>query len=93
MTTPTTPAQEQLIANNAELVMRGMINAAKADGQVSADEINRIVGKLKEAGMDGDAEAWIMKELRQPLDLDAFAAQVPNQEVAAQIYAASLLGH
>jgi len=24
--------------------------------------------------MSGDTEAWIMKELRQPLDLDAFAA-------------------
>ena len=91
MTAPTTPAEAQLIANNAELVMRGMINAAKADGLVSADEIGRIVGKLKEAGLDGDAEAWIMKELRQPLNLDAFVAQIPNQEVAAQVYAASLL--
>ena len=32
-----------------------------------------------------------LKELRQPLDLDAFAAAIPNQEVAAQVYAASLL--
>ena len=32
-----------------------------------------------------------MKELRQPLDLDAFVAQIPNQEAAAQVYAASLL--
>jgi len=91
MKTPETPAEAQVLANNAELIMRGMINAAKADGEVSAEEIMRIVGKLKEAGMDGDAEAWIMKELRQPLDLDAFVAQIPNQEAAAQIYAASLL--
>ncbi len=68
-----------------------MINVAKADGQVSADEIQRIVGKLKEAGMEGDAEAWIMAELRKPLDLDAFVAEIPNHEVAAQVYAASLL--
>ena len=91
MTAAQTPADHQVLANTAELVIKGMINAAKADGEVSADEITRIVGKLKEAGMTGDTEAWIMKELRQPLDLDAFAAAIPNQEVAAQVYAASLL--
>lgn len=91
MKAPTTPAEEQLIANTAQLVLRGMINAAKADGNVDAGEISRIVGKLKEAGADGDAEAWILKELREPLDLDAFVALIPNQEVAAQVYAASLL--
>jgi uncharacterized membrane protein YebE (DUF533 family) len=36
-------------------------------------------------------EAWIMAELRKPIDLDAFAAEIPNKEVAAQVYAASLL--
>ena len=39
MKTPETPAEAQVLANNAELVMRGMINAAKADGEVSAEEI------------------------------------------------------
>ena len=91
MTPVDTPASQATLAQTAELVIRAMINAAKADGQVSPDEITRIVGKLKEAGMPGDAEAWIMNELRQPLDLDAFAASIPNQEIAAQVYAASLL--
>jgi len=91
MTAAQTPADHQFLANTAELVIKGMINAAKADGEVGANEITRIVGKLKEAGMSGDTEAWITKELRQPLDLDAFAAAIPNQEVAAQVYAASLL--
>ena len=91
MAAPATPAQSQALEQTAELVIKGMINVAKADGQVSADEIQRIVGKLKEAGMPGDAEAWILGELRKPLDLDAFAAEIPNREVAAQVYAASLL--
>lgn len=91
MRAPENPAEEQALNNTAELVIKGMMNVAKADGQVSADEIQRIVGKLREAGMEGDAEAWIMAELRKPLDLDAFMAEIPNQEVAAQVYAASLL--
>ncbi len=91
MTAPQTPAQEQVLQKKAELVIRGMINVAKADGNVSADEIQRIVGKLKEAGMPGDAEAWILAELRKPLDLDAFVAEIPSKEAAAEVYAASLL--
>ncbi len=81
MTTPQTSVDHQVLANTAEFVIKGMINAVKADGEVSADEITRIVGKLKEAGMTGDTEAWIMKELRQLLDLDAFAAAIPNPEI------------
>ncbi len=88
---PATAAEQETLAKTAELVIQGMINAAKADGEVSADEIQRIVGKLKEADMAGDAEAWIMAELRKPLDLDSFAASIPSPEVAAQVYAASLL--
>jgi uncharacterized membrane protein YebE (DUF533 family) len=91
ITGPQTPAQAQALEQTAALVIRGMINVAKSDGQVSADEIQRIVGKLQEAGMQGDAEAWILAELRRPLDLNAFAAEIPNREVAAQVYAASLL--
>jgi uncharacterized membrane protein YebE (DUF533 family) len=91
MRAPQTPAEEQAINHAAELVIKGMMNVAKSDGQVSADEIQRIIGKLREAGMEGDAEAWILAELRKPLDLDAFVAEIPNQEVAAQVYAASLL--
>ncbi len=91
MAAPATPDQAQAVEQTAELVIKGMMNVAKADGQVSADEIQRIVGKLKEAGMTGDAEAWILAELRRPLDLDAFVAEIPSREVAAEVYAASLL--
>ncbi len=91
MKAPETPAETQALEHTAALVIRGMINAAKSDGQVSPDEIERIVGKLKDAGMGGDAEAWILSQLRQPLDLDAFVAEIPSPEVAAQVYAASLL--
>jgi hypothetical protein len=45
MRAPENPAEEQALNNTAELVIKGMMNVAKADGQVSADEIQRIVGK------------------------------------------------
>lgn len=88
---PETAVQAQALERKAELIIKGMINVAKADGQVGADEIQRIVGRLKEAGMQGDTETWILAELRRPLDLDAFVSEIPSRELAAEVYAASLL--
>ncbi len=89
--TPETPAEEQALANTAELVMKGMINAAKADGQVDPQEAQRITGKLQEAGIDEGGQQWVLSEIYRPLDLDAFVAGIKSPEVAAEVYAASLL--
>lgn len=88
---PETREQEQLLQKTAELVLRGMINAAKADGQISPGEVERIVGKLRETGLDDASQQWLVAELQKPLDLSTFADEIPNQEVAAEVYAASLL--
>jgi uncharacterized membrane protein YebE (DUF533 family) len=45
---PQTESERQQLEQNAELVLRAMINAAKADGRIDEDEIRRIVGKLGE---------------------------------------------
>jgi len=88
---PQTPHEEQRLADTAELILKGMINAAKADGEISAEETQRIVGKMKESGMDAEGQRWVMREMQRPLDLDAFVAEIPSPEVAAEVYAASLL--
>lgn len=86
-----TPEQEQAVERRAKLVVKGMINAAKSDGHISPEEMQRIVGKLRESGMDEGSQAWVMAELSKPLDVDAFAAEIPDPEAAAEVYAASLL--
>ena len=86
-----TPEEEQTVENTAQLLLKGMINAAKSDGEIGPKEMERIVGKLQETGADEDAKQWVMNEMRQPLNLDAFASEIPNLEVAIQVYAASLL--
>ena len=88
---PQTAAEEQALENTAQLIIKGMINIAKSDGQVSVDEIQRIVGRIEAAGMGAEAQEWLMTELRQPLNLDAFVAEIPSPAVAAEVYAASLL--
>ena len=91
MRAPQNSAEQEALESTAQLVLKGMINAAKSDGQISPDEMQRIVSKLQESGADQGMQQWVLQQMQQPLDIDAFAAEIPNQEVAAQVYAASLL--
>jgi len=74
-----------------QLVLRAMISAAKADGEVDEDEIQRIVGKIGEDGVSMEERQFVAAELRRPLDLASLVAAVPNQAIAAQVYGASIL--
>ena len=88
---PQTPEEEAELQDTALLVLRAMINAAKADGAIDGGEMSRIMGKLHESGTDSEARDFVMGELQKPLDLDALVRDVKSQEVAVQVYGASLL--
>jgi uncharacterized membrane protein YebE (DUF533 family) len=89
---PQTVDEENELENNAELVLRAMINAAKADGQIDAQEIRRIVGKLNELGADREDQEFVMAQMQGPPETEALTATVRSQrELAAQMYAASLM--
>jgi uncharacterized membrane protein YebE (DUF533 family) len=68
-----------------------MINAAKADGRIDKQETERLVGKLQEDGISDEEQRFVMEEMRKPMDTDAIVQAVPNEQVAAQIYTASLM--
>ncbi|MGX1307999.1 uncharacterized membrane protein YebE (DUF533 family) [Amorphus suaedae] len=72
-------------------LLRAMIAAAKADGHIDAEEQGRIFGFLDQVDLDTEAKAFVMDELRAPLDVDAVASAATSPEIAAEIYAASLL--
>jgi uncharacterized membrane protein YebE (DUF533 family) len=87
-----TPAEIPAPAESTQrLLLMAMIAAAKADGHVDEQEMNLIVGKLKENGASGEDRDWVLRELSKPMDIDALVAAVPGLEVAAQVYAASIL--
>ena len=90
--TPLTAALlSQMHAVEAELMIRAMIEAAKADGQIDAEERRRILTCLRDAGTaDSDRDALIAA-MSGPPDLDALVARVTNPELAREVYAASLL--
>lgn len=78
-------------SNLAEGVLVAMIQAAKADGHIDAEEHARIFGHLDSLGLDSEAKAFVMDELGAPLDMARVTRHATSPEVAAELYAASLL--
>jgi len=88
---PTTAAEEKTVEDMATLTIRAMINAAKADGQIDAQEAQRLVGKMQEDGVTEEERQFVLSEMQKPMETDAIVRAVPNQQAAAQIYTASLM--
>jgi uncharacterized membrane protein YebE (DUF533 family) len=89
--TPFLPADDQGRDDLSFGVLRAMIAAAKSDGHVDAVEQQRIFAKLDEAGVDVEAKAFVVDELRRPLDIDAVVSSAKSPEAAAELYMASVL--
>lgn len=71
-------------------MVRAMISAAKADGQIDSTEKQRIFDKLGAMSLSAEDKAFVFDELSGPLDVAAVAARGDTPEHAAEIYAASL---
>ena len=68
-----------------------MLNAAKADGRIDEGEAQRLVGKLQEDGLTAEDERFLREEIRKPMETDAIVRAARTPQVAAQVYAASVL--
>lgn len=73
-----------------KLIIRAMITAAKADGQLDQQEMEKILGKVGTSGITAEEQKFINDELNQPFDLERLVSDVPNLVIGAQIYTASL---
>lgn len=87
------PAPSDEAANDAlgKALVRAMIAAAKADGKIDADEKQAIFKRLSSMDLDSEAKAFVFDELSSPLDINAVVAPAATPEIAAEIYAASLV--
>lgn len=79
------PSRDQELA--AALMLRAMIQAVKADGQLDAEEKRKLMSALDDASEQ--EVAFVNAELSAPVDLDALVRQVP-EGMEAQVYAISL---
>ena len=66
-----------------------MIAAAAADGRLDSAEQQRIVGSLKEQGLDAEAEEFLARELNNPASVDDLINSSRSREEDVQIYTAA----
>ena len=81
---PPTPEQEMA----AGLMLRAMIQAAKADGKLDASEREKLLGQLDE--VTPDEKRFVENELQQPVDPEGLARQVPKG-LEPQVHAMSVM--
>lgn len=84
----------QAAYQNEELgktLVRAMIAAAKADGQIDSEEKERIFKRLESMPLSSEEKAFVFDELASPLDIEAVVARADTPEHASEIYAASLV--
>ncbi|MDH6269749.1 uncharacterized membrane protein YebE (DUF533 family) [Rhizobium sp. SG_E_25_P2] len=73
----------------AVVLVRAMISAARADGHIDEAERQAILGKVKLAGLDPDAEAFLAAELSNPVDLDGIVNAAKSESQKVELYTAS----
>ena len=59
------PEHESGGEQQAEILIKAMINAAKADGHIDEQETERLVGKIREDGVSEEEQRFVMEELRK----------------------------
>jgi uncharacterized membrane protein YebE (DUF533 family) len=74
---------------HAMLLIRAMIAAANADGEITLDERQRITSKLDQAGAGPEERAVLERELESPRSVDQIVREVHDQETAEEVYLAS----
>jgi uncharacterized membrane protein YebE (DUF533 family) len=88
---PESAQEEKEVQGAAELIIRAMINASKADGRIDANEKENILGRIQEDRITPDHRRFLEQEMRKPMDTDSLVNAIYEPHIAAQVYAASLL--
>lgn len=84
------PTAEQ--QGHAMLLVRAMVAAASADGQIDEEERRTILERLASSGATAAEIAALEAEMKAPQQVTVLASQVSSPELAEQFYAVSLLG-
>jgi uncharacterized membrane protein YebE (DUF533 family) len=85
------PRQEAQRSELSLTLLPAMIAAAKSDGHLDAAKQDCIFAKIDDSNLSADEKAYLMDQIRKPMDIDAIAKTATTPERAAEIYAAPLL--
>ncbi len=72
-------------------VLRAMIGAAKADGHMDAQEMEKVMGQMQAAQITEAEKMLVMQEMANTPNVNAIASAAQTPEAGAQIYLAALL--
>jgi uncharacterized membrane protein YebE (DUF533 family) len=75
--------------DSALLYIRAMIAAAAADGRIDQTEMEKIVGGLKQMGLDREAEEFLANELNNPASTQDLASGIHGEAEAVQVFTAA----
>ncbi|MGH6815211.1 MAG: tellurite resistance TerB family protein, partial [Hyphomicrobiaceae bacterium] len=76
---------------HATLFIRAMIAAAAADGRIDEQEQQKILGGLKQAGLEKAAQQFLTRALKKPATAAQLAKAVSSPEEGVQVYTAARL--
>lgn len=79
------------VEEHSQAILRALIGAAKSDGHIDERERNLIDSEITRLGADPALIQWFDQELKKPLDPAEVASAATTAEMAAEMYAASLL--
>ncbi|WP_413816418.1 tellurite resistance TerB family protein [Pigmentiphaga sp.] len=76
---------------HSRAMLTAMIGAAKADGHIGEEERRLLETEIGKLGGDPADRQWLEAELARPLDPAVIAQAAATQEMAAEMYLASLI--
>ncbi|WP_407315291.1 tellurite resistance TerB family protein [Pseudomonas sp. nanlin1] len=76
---------------HSQAILKALVAAAKADGHVDARERELIEGEFTRLTPDPELQQWLHAELNSPLDPKAVARAARTEEMAAEMYIASVM--
>jgi uncharacterized membrane protein YebE (DUF533 family) len=88
---PPGAAPDGAAEREALLLIRAMVAAAHADGQLDAEERSRILDRVRAAGLAAEEQARLEATIAAPAAIDELVGEVTSTDLAEQVYIVSLL--
>ncbi len=88
---PFLPATIEAKETIGKASIRAMIMAMKADGHIESGEKAKLFDRLGQVNLSDEEKAFLFEEMAKPLDVNSVVADATTPELAASLYAASLV--
>lgn len=85
---PQDEAQREALA---KLLIAAMVTAAKADGRIDAEEQQAMIAHAEQLDLTPEEQSLLFAEMGKPFDMEPVVRGAASPEVAAEVYAASLV--